>query len=310
LTGSIAISSLSVCSADGGCLDAVRSRLLERPCRRSDRRRDKLPLMTRVAVVGHVEWVDFLPVQRLPRAGEIAHAEGAFARAAGGGGVVAAVLAELGAEVDFFCALGRDGPGRAAAAQLKQRGVCAHVAWRDQPTRRAVTLLDGTGERTIITIGSRLVPSGADALEWERLARADGVYYTAGDRAALERARAAPVLVASPRARTALEGDGPAVDALVFSARDGGEREWARRVADRVRLHVATDGANGGRWWGEAEGRWPASPLPGERRDAYGCGDAFAAGLTFALAAGASIDEAAELGAACGARWLTRAGAP
>ncbi len=266
--------------------------------------------MTRVAVVGHVEWVDFLAVDRFPKAGEIGHAAGAFARAAGGGGVVAGVLAELGAAVDFFCALGRDGPGRAAAAQLEERGIRAHVAWRDQPTRRAVTLLDRTGERTIVTIGERLDPSGADELDWGRLADADGVYLTAGDRAAVERARAAAVLVASPRARTALEGEGPVVDALMFSARDASEREWARRVGDRVRVHVATDGARGGRWWGGAEGRWRAAPLPGERVDAYGCGDAFAAGFTFGLASGHSIDEAAGFGAACGARWLTRAGAP
>ena len=41
--------------------------------------------MTRVAVVGHVEWVDFVPVERFPKPGEIIHASGAFARAAGAG---------------------------------------------------------------------------------------------------------------------------------------------------------------------------------------------------------------------------------
>ena len=51
--------------------------------------------MTRVAVVGHVEWVDFIPVERMPRRGEVVHAQGGFARAAGGGGVVAVVLAGL-----------------------------------------------------------------------------------------------------------------------------------------------------------------------------------------------------------------------
>src|SRR5207302_2256015 len=57
-----------------------------------------LAQMPRVAVVGHVEWVDFIPVERMPRQGEVVHAQDAFARAAGGGGVVAAVLADLGAE--------------------------------------------------------------------------------------------------------------------------------------------------------------------------------------------------------------------
>jgi ribokinase len=266
--------------------------------------------MTRMAVVGHIEWVDFVPVEHFPRQGEVLHADAAFVRAAGGGGVVAVVLAELGGEVDFFCALGSDVHGRAAAAQLAERGVRVHAAWRHQPTRRALTLLEAGGERTIITIGERLQPRGSDELQWERLRGADGVYFTAGDPAALVRAREARVVVASPRGRAALERDGPQIDALVFSAHDRDEREWASRIAHRTSLMVATDGANGGRWWGESEGSWRAAPLPGERRDAYGCGDSFAAGFTFGLATGASIAEAAELGASCGARCLTRSGAP
>jgi ribokinase len=273
--------------------------------------------MTRVGVVGPVEWVDFIPLERFPRSGEVVHARGAFTRAAGGGGVVAGVLAELGAEVDFFCALGDDAAGSAAAAELKTRGVRVHVAWRDAPTRRALTLLEDHGERTIITVGDRLNPLGSDELEWARLRDADGVYFTAGDDAALGRARAARVVVASPRARTALEGDGPSIDALVFSARDRDESAWAERVEHRARLLVATNGADGGRWWGQlgrppqaARGSWRAAPLPGEPRDSYGCGDSFAAGFTFALAQGASVREAVALGASCGARCLTRPGAP
>jgi ribokinase len=266
--------------------------------------------MTRVAVVGHVEWVDFVPVPRMPRPGEVIHAEGAFARAAGGGGVVSVVLAELGAEVDFFCALGDDHLGRAAADQLISRGVNVHVAWRSQePTRRALTLLDGDGERTIVTLGERLQPLGSDDLDWELLDGADGLYFTAGDVAALERARKARVVVASPRGRQTLE-DGPPVDALVFSARDRDESEWARRLAGKSRLLVETRGSGGGVWSGEAEGSWEAVAPPGQTKDAFGCGDSFAAGFTFALGSGASVAEAAAGGARCGARCLTRAGAP
>src|SRR5437762_9428219 len=125
--------------------------------------------MARVAVVGHIEWVDFVPIHQFPLPGAVVHATGSFARAAGGGGVVAAVLSELGASVDFFVALGRDAVGEAAVAQLTERGIQMHVAWRSEPTRRAVTLLEPTGERTIITIGRRLEPVGTDELPWERL---------------------------------------------------------------------------------------------------------------------------------------------
>jgi ribokinase len=263
-------------------------------------------------VVGHVEWVDFVPVAHHPRPGEVLHATGGFARAAGGGGVVAAVFAELGAEVDFFCALGDDVHGHAAADELSGRGVNVEVAWRRQPTRRAVTLLEGGGERTIVTIGERLDPLGSDALAWERLGGANGVYFTAGDSEALRRARAAAVVVASPRARTALAQPGPQIDALVFSAHDSDEQQWASRIENRARLLVRTEGARGGQWWGSANsaGRWEAVAPPGPVRDSYGCGDSFAAGFTLALARGESVAEAASLGAQCGARCLTRDGAP
>ena len=264
--------------------------------------------MTRIAVVGHVEWVDFVPVERFPHQGEVVHAPTASTRAGGGGSVAAVVLAELGAEVDFYTALGDDSNGRAAAAQLKGRGVRIHVAWRDQPTRRAVTLLEPSGERTIVTIGERLEPDGTGELDWELIRDASSVYFTAGDPGALAHARQAPVLVASPRARTVLET--ATIDALVFSENDPDESAWAERAAPHARLLVATEGARGGRWWGESEGRWRAAPLPGEPRDAYGCGDSFAAAFTLGLGRGDSIADAAALGAAAGARALTRVGAP
>jgi ribokinase len=100
------------------------------------------------------------------------------------------------------------------------------------------------------------------------------------------------------------------IDALVFSQRDRDEAEWARRLRDKARLFVETRGPEGGVWWGESDGSWPAVPPAGPIKDAYGCGDSFAAGFSFALADGGSVAEAAALGAKCGARCLTRAGAP
>lgn len=270
-------------------------------------------MLVRVAVVGHVEWVDFVEVERLPREGEVLGATDASARAAGGGSVAAVVLAELGAEVDFFCALGDDEHGHAAAEQLAWRGVRVLVAWRREPTRRAVTMLDQGGERTIVTIGERLEPVGSDDLEWDRLAEAQGVYFTAGDVGALRHARRAGTLVATPRARHSLGGPEPhhpALDALVYSGRDSHELEWARHLSGRARVMVETRGAQGGAWFGEEQGSWRATPAPGPPRDSYGCGDSFAAGFTFGLAEGRSVARAALLGAECGARCLTRVGAP
>jgi ribokinase len=264
--------------------------------------------VVRVAVVGHVEWVNFVELDRLPRRGQIGHARSSSTRAAGGGGVAAVVLAGLGAEVDFFCALGEDADGHAAAEQLTARGVRVHAAWRHQPTRRAVTLLEG-GERTIITIGERLEPLGSDALDWRRLEGADGAYFTAGDAAALRWARRARVVVASPRGRDAL-AVGEHIDALVYSGHDHDEALWADRLAEHARLLVQTRGAEGGVWSGESHGGWRAVAPPGPVRDAYGCGDSFAAGFTFGLASGDSVAAAAALGAELGARCLARVGAP
>jgi ribokinase len=266
--------------------------------------------MTHVGVVGHIEWVDFVSVPHLPVHGKILHAESAFARAGGGGGVAASVLAELGADVEFYCALGRDTDGEAAVAQFEARGVRLHVAWRDQPTRRAVTFLEPGGERTIITLGERLEPRGSDDLDWERLKDADSVYFTAGDSEALERANASRFVVASPRARSVLEAEGARIYALVFSEGDEDESAWANRVASHTRLLVATEGARGGRWWGESEGRWSAAPLPGPPHDAYGAGDSFAAAFTLGLGRGDSIAEASKLGAQAGAHAMTIVGAP
>jgi ribokinase len=263
-----------------------------------------------VAVVGHVEWVEFVRVDRYPSRGEVAHARGAFTHAAGGGVVAAAVLAELGAEVDFFCALGLDENGDAAVAELTRRGVRVHPAWREHPTRRVITMLEEAGPRTIVTIGERLEPDGADELDWDRLGRADGVYFTAGDARAADRARMAQVFVSTPRARDALERSPDRIDALVFSESDVDERRWAQGLESRTRLMVATEGSAGGRWWGESSGRWAAVPPPGPPQDDYGCGDSFAAGLTFGLAAGNPISEAVGIGAVQGARMLSVVGAP
>lgn len=266
--------------------------------------------MPRLAVVGHVEWVDFIPLERLPHQGEVVHAEGAFSRAAGGGGVVAAVLAEMGAQVDFYCALGDDAHGHAAADELTERGVTVHVGWRaEEPTRRALTLLEDDGERTIVTVGDRLEPRGADDLAWKRMRQADGVYFTAGDAGALDAARQARVLVASPRGRSTLAA-GPVVDALVYSRSDPDESGWARQLESRARLLVETRGAQGGIWRGDSCGSWEAISPDGPIKDAYGAGDSFAAAFTLGLAEGCSVAEAAALGARAGARALTRPGAP
>jgi ribokinase len=254
-----------------------------------------------VAVVGHVEWVQFVRVERVPLAGEIAHAGPQFEEPAGGGAVVAVALARLGAQSTLLTALGDDDLARTSVARLQQLGVSVRAAARSQPTRRAVTLIDSSGERTITTIGPRLEVLGADdELGLGELDRMDAVYFTAGDAAALRAARAARVLVASPRARAAL-GQAVALDALILSSDDATESGVAERASSEAELVLLTEGARGGTWRTRAgdEGSWAAVVPPGPIVDTYGCGDAFAAGVTFGLAARMGIDDAIEIGARC-----------
>src|SRR6266508_6091388 len=103
----------------------------------------------RVAVVGHVEWVDFVRVERLPAPGQIIHAREAWAEPAGGGAVAAVVLATLAGECLLITALGDDELGHRSVEGLTELGVQVEAAFRPEPQRRAVTYVDAAGERTI-----------------------------------------------------------------------------------------------------------------------------------------------------------------
>lgn len=266
--------------------------------------------VTRVAVVGHVEWAEFVRVEHLPGAGEIVHALEHWDEPGGGGAVAAAQLAKLAGEASFFTALGDDALGRRAAAALARLGIRVHASVRPASQRRVFVHVDGQGERTITVIGPRMGPSGEDPLPWSELADCDAVYFTAGDGAALRAARAARVLVATPRALDTLRGSRVRLDALVGSARDPGESVRAGELDPPPDLLVRTEGADGGHWLrpdGSA-GRWPAAALPGPRVDSYGAGDSFAAALAFGLGRGDALVDAIALAARCGAACVTGRG--
>jgi ribokinase len=265
----------------------------------------------RVAVVGHVEWLDLAVVDHMPDPGEIVTASEHFELPAGGGAVAAVQLRKLAGKALFLTAMGFDERARRAAAALREtHGVELHAAIRPRAQRRAFTHVDAQAERTITVLGERCVPHGDDPLPWERLAASDGVYLTGGDGAAARAARAARVLVATARAADALIAGGVEVDVLVASGRDEKERAGLDALPSPRLATVLTDGARGGRWESAdgGSGTWPAAEPPGPPVDAYGCGDSFAAGLTYGLAAGMELPTALELAARCGAHCLTGRG--
>jgi ribokinase len=262
----------------------------------------------RVAVVGHVEWCEFVRVERVPARGDIVHSGERWEEPAGGGAVSAVQLARLAGEADLYTAFGDDELGRRARERLEALGVRVHASVRDEPTRRAIVFVDDDGERTITVLGDKLRPRGGDgSLPWERLTKTDGAYFVSGDVEALRATRRARVVVATPRELETLKRGGVELDVVVGSGEDDGERFHATELDPPPRLVIATAGPLGG--WAQPGGPYRAVPPEQPIVDAYGAGDAFAAGLTFALAEGRDDAEAIAFAAACGAEALTRRGA-
>ena len=261
----------------------------------------------RAAVVGHVEWIRFARVERVPGGGEIAHSFDDWEQAGGGGGVAAVQLALLADEAHLFTALGNDELGHRAHEELESRGVVVHASRVERPQRWAFTLVDDRHERTITTVGSKLRPRGHDdALPWHDLASMDAVFFVAGDVDALFHARRARVLTATSRELDVLRRAGVELDALIGSGGDEAERYRPGELDPPPRLVVTTSGALGG--WSRPGGPYTAAVPPGEVVDTYGAGDSFAAGLTYALAAGLDGGDALGFAARCGAGALAGRG--
>ncbi len=250
------------------------------------------------AVVGHVEWIHFIRVAKLPAAGEISAAQESWEEVGGGGSVAAAQMLKLAGEAVFFTALGRDEWGKRCYDSLLAMGLHLQVAWRDEPQRRAVTFIDDQGERTITVLGPRLAPAETDALAWSLLDDCQGCYFTAGP---VEMARRARHLTATTRVRGLFVEDHHAPDAWVGSFQD--QREQVRPADLATDLVVMTEGEAGGHFWTRTQSaqRFAAQPLPAVAQDAYGCGDSFAGALAYGLGSGLSANSAIDLAARCGA---------
>ncbi len=261
-----------------------------------------------VAVVGHCEWVTHAR-GRVPDVGEIVHLDGAFDEAAGGGADTAAAVASLGARARFFTAVGNDATGEAVGQGLAQAGIDVVAVERAVPHPRAFTVIDASGERTIMVTGGRITPTIDDPLPWGELARCDATYFIGDDPRTLIAARASRHLVVAARRLSALIESGVAADVIVASATDADEAFHPEDLPVPPRGVVLTEGADGGRIVvGDREQRFAAVPLSEPLVDTYGAGDSFAAGLTVGLAQGLPLDEAVALGAQAAAHVLIHHG--
>jgi len=272
--------------------------------------RDRLASL-RLAVIGHVEWAEFLKVPRLPAPGEITHVTDRWETPGGGGAVTAVQLARLAGRATFVTALGDDELGHRASEELQRQGVDVRAVFRpDEAQRRVIVQLEPNGERTITVIGDRLGPRADDPLGWDDL-DFDALYFTAGDVGAVRAARRATVLTATARALATLREANVQLDALVHSRLDAGERYEEGDLDPQPGLVVATERNAGGRWEARdgTSGHYDAIEPPGPVRDTYGCGDAFAGGLTAGLGGGLDTAVALELAARCGA-WVASLDGP
>jgi ribokinase len=261
----------------------------------------------RVAVVGHIEWIRFARVDHAPAPGEIVHSTEDWEQVGGGGGVAAIQLALLVGEATLFTAVGDDELGRRSREELEEHRVRVHAVSEPREQRWALTHIDAAGERTITTVGPKLRPRGHDErLPWHELGEMDAVLFIAGDTDALHCARRAAVLTATARELQTLRRGAVELDALIGSGEDEAEVYHPGGLDPEPKLVVTTSGALGG--WMQPGGPFVAAPLPGVREDAYGCGDSFMAGLTYALGAGLEAHDAVAFAARCGAAALTGRG--
>jgi len=266
--------------------------------------------VTRIAVIGHVEWVEHGRLHEPLVSGAIVQLHDTFEEPGGGGGVAARALPALGAEARFLTALGNDAAGAESERVLRADGCDVRVGWRANPQNRVTTVADPSGERTILVHGRNDHPVIEDPLGWDELAGFDGVFYTGDDPRTVVAARAARVLVVTARRLASVVASGVQVDVLAGSARDGGERYDLDALPVRPRLCVWTEGADGGHYLADdgSEGRWEAVSPPGPVVDTYGAGDVFMAALTLELGRGAGRDEALARAARAAATQLTRRG--
>ena len=124
----------------------------------------KLPQL-KLAVIGHIEWVNFISVDTIPIPGKISHGFNSIEEPAGGGALAAVQLQRLTkGEVHFFTALGKDDIGEKSLQRLTKLGIKVKAAWREKPTRRGISFVDPRGERAITVMGERLQPTSNKVL--------------------------------------------------------------------------------------------------------------------------------------------------
>ena len=136
----------------------------------------------RAAVLGHVEWVEAVRVDRVPRSGEVVHGIDWWQGPGGAGAGAAVQLQKLTGDAIFYTAVGDDDLGLRARRELEAMDLELEASARAAPTRRALALIDADGERALTVVGERHHPQVNDPLRWDHLHGVDVAFLTAAFR--------------------------------------------------------------------------------------------------------------------------------
>lgn len=271
--------------------------------------------MTRFWVIGSPVWDWVYRLDAIPARGGLARGKPAGGRPGGSAANVARGLASAGHDVRLVGTVGNDEPGRELRADLEDWGVeTSRLRARRGASFQALVLLDPSGDSTVVTLDD---PHEALTLPTGELQRGDIAYvgdFPSGIDESAAAMRSAGVLIAAPF--PPLDVDRLPADLLFVSEKaipggSAGERDLfarARAVAgDGLRWLIVTHGAAGASAHGPEDD--VAAEAPRARPiDSTGAGDALAAGVLHALAAGAEMRDALALGVRWGALATERDG--
>ena len=237
----------------------------------------------------------------------------------------AVAAARLGAEVELWSRVGDDPAGVSIRNGLKGEKVDVRYvhAFEEARSSTSAVIVDGQGERMIITQRDTSIPAGTSWLPIERVADASAVLcdlrWLEAVRVVLTRARregVPTILDADLGGREALPELLSLVDYAVFSAPS--LHEFARGMSDGEALqqvlrhgprHAGVTLGARGYLWAERDGRSGHQPaFPVDVVDTTGAGDAFHGAFALGVAEGLPTEACARRAAAVAALKCTRLG--
>lgn len=287
---------------------------------------DRVMARKRIIAVGHAA-LDY--VYRIDKFPSSATKMRALDHVTSGGGMAAnaaAAIARLGADVSLWARIGDDPAGGIIRNQLHAVGVgVSHVrAFHGVPSATAAVIVDGRGERLVVSEDDHEFPLAADWLPISDIDAADAVVsdltWLEGTVVAFSAARdrdVPTILDIDLNSGQLLAKVIGLADFAIFSAPafrkflEGGSDEdrLSRLVGSGIRHAGVTLGAQGYLWAarGGEHGRQPAFPV--KVVDTTGAGDAFHGAFAWCVAAGYADQECARFASAVAAMSCTGLGA-